>query len=234
MDIKHALSLTLERMKKGKRERPYVVGVSTVSLNNQITLERGKSSYSLIEFIPDDYYDKVFFPLRRNTNSIMVGTNTVVIDNPSLTSGTNPQKRPMRLLIDRKGRIPLNSNIFNNQAKTILVVTNKTPRVYVEMLKKKKNIKIVIMERQRIRITEVFKRLKAYGINSILVEGGGKLISSFIEKSTLDELWLQILPIVFPSTVSLFQMESATVLTLQGVFKIGNSIVCNYLLKEKR
>ena len=140
----------------------------------------------------------------------------------------------MRLLIDRKGRIPLNSNIFNNQAKTILVVTNKTPRVYVEMLKKKKNIKIVIMERQRIRITEVFKRLKAYGINSILVEGGGKLISSFIEKSTLDELWLQILPIVFPSTVSLFQMESATVLTLQGVFKIGNSIVCNYLLKEKR
>lgn len=235
MDIDYPIASTLGRVKKRKMDRPYIVGVCTISLNGKLNSRKNESSYSFLEYIPDGYYDQIFFPLRKNCQAIMVGTETVVIDNPSLTSGTNPNKSPIRIIPDRKGRIPLNHKIFNGKAKTILFVNERTPREYLEKLKSKKNLKIIeLKENNGIPTRKMIEKINNEGISFLLLEGGGKLINSFMKAGLLDEIWLQVLPIVFPNGVSLFQTDFSYNLRLSKIFRIKDSIICNYLIGKNQ
>ena len=71
--------------------------------------------------------------LRKNCDAILVGIGTVIEDNPKLTvkGKNNITKNPIRIVLDTNGRTPLNSNILNNEARTILAVGNNS---YIELL----------------------------------------------------------------------------------------------------
>ncbi len=122
--------------------------------------------------------------MRAENQSILVSTNTVVLDNPSLTVRNWPGKSPIRIALDRTGRIPTNYTILNNQSRTLIFTevnqesTDKTEFINIDF--EKDGLSKIV--------EEVYKR----NINSILVEGGAKLHDSFISLGLWDEAHIEI------------------------------------------
>lgn len=123
--------------------------------------------------------------------AIMVGTNTVVSDNPLLTVRDVQGLNPVRVVLDRTGRIPINFNVFDSSAKTI-VFTEKGPPT---KLKKDNNresetnneTEWVNIPFDKNFLIEMLSFLFARGTYSILIEGGTKLIESFLSEGLWDE-----------------------------------------------
>ena len=109
----------------------------------------------------------------------MVGTNTAELDNPSLTVRKWQGNNPLRILIDRKLRLPHNLNIFDNSASTLIFNEIKN-----EAVKNNEWIKIDFTENV---ILKIISLLYERNILSLMVEGGSNLLNQFIENKLWDE-----------------------------------------------
>jgi len=122
--------------------------------------------------------------LRETCDAILVGIGTVVEDNPKLTvkGVNNISKNPIRIVLDTNGRTPLDSNILNNEARTIIAVGNDCN------IEKLGNAEIVKCGDDQIDIRLLIKRLSKKGIKKILVEGGERVLWSFLNEKLFDEI----------------------------------------------
>lgn len=122
--------------------------------------------------------------LRSENQSIMVSTNTIILDNPSLTVRNWTGKNPIRIALDRSGRIPENYHILDNAVKTI-VFTEKQKR-------KKDNTEFIYIDFEDNCLIQVLQYLSKNHIHSVLVEGGARLLNSFIKEGLWDEANVEI------------------------------------------
>ena len=121
--------------------------------------------------------------LRKKCDAILVGIGTVIEDNPKLTvKGENVISNPIRIVLDTNGRTPLNSNILNNDARTIIAVGNDCS------VEKLGNAEIVKCGDKQIDIELLIKILSKKGIQKILVEGGETVLWSFLNGKLFDEI----------------------------------------------
>jgi diaminohydroxyphosphoribosylaminopyrimidine deaminase/5-amino-6-(5-phosphoribosylamino)uracil reductase len=104
--------------------------------------------------------------------------DTAILDNPKLTARNWYGDNPTRIVIDREGRIPSNAAIFNDDAK-VIVFTRGDYRV------KKENVKPIIIDFEGDTNRQILQQLYTERIHSLLVEGGARLLSTFIEKNHL-------------------------------------------------
>lgn len=125
--------------------------------------------------------------LRTQYQGIMVGTNTALLDNPQLTARKWFGLNPTRIVIDRENKIPARSAIFNDAAPTI-VFTASVP----ENKAGKENVKFIEIDFAEDTNARILKQLYNEKIYSVIIEGGAKLLSSFIEKNLWDEALLEI------------------------------------------
>ena len=125
---------------------------------------------------------------RSEIDAIMVGTNTVLCDNPKLTTRHFVGKNPIRITIDRTNKLSGQKlNIMNGDAKTIILHEKSSI--------KKKNIhyldyrlstnKAPISDEQKIR--DIIRTLYSHGIRSILIEGGSIILNNIINQGLWDE-----------------------------------------------
>lgn len=127
-------------------------------------------------------YAKIFVhKLRSEVEGIWVGTNTAIIDNPSLTTRNYNGDNPVRIVPDFKQVIPMEHNIFNDEALTI-VITNESGR------HRGKHITELIQKDDE--LIDILKNLYKNGIHSMLIEGGKKTLESFIEADLWDEAYV--------------------------------------------
>lgn len=122
---------------------------------------------------------------RAQNQSIMVSTNTAVLDNPSLSVRRWAGKNPIRVILDRSGRIPTDYHIFDESVRT-LIFTERTDRVSSEKLE------YLIIDFSANVIQQVLTLLAQKNIHSVLVEGGSQLLSSFIQSGMWDEAHVEI------------------------------------------
>ncbi len=118
---------------------------------------------------------------RAESDAIMVGTNTVALDNPELTNRSHYGKSPMRVLLDKTRRLPLDLKIFDNSIQT---------RVYTEGSSEMNNEAEKIYRHipfDENLLKHVLDDLYSQNIGTLFVEGGAQLLSSFIEKGLWDE-----------------------------------------------
>jgi len=128
--------------------------------------------------------------LRRNSDAILVGINTILADDPSLTARS--QKEPMRLrriILDSRARTPLTAKVLSDEfaALTTIVVSKAAPKSRVAALVKRVNIIIAPLAKSAIRNPQsaidlgwLLKKLGAENVTSLLVEGGGEVNASFL------------------------------------------------------
>lgn len=166
-----------------QKKRPFVILKWAQSEDGYIDIVRnvGTSSYKF----SNQATQKISHQLRADEAAILVGTNTALMDNPSLTVRCCEGTNPTRILIDRTLKVPSHYNIYNGEAPT-LVFTEK-------ICKDTENIQYVKCEFSNggidilLLLTELYKR----NIQSIIVEGGSQILHSFIESNLWDEMHVE-------------------------------------------
>ena len=139
--------------------------------------------------------------IRSEVQAIMVGTNTALMDNPSLTVRHWPGKSPVRILIDRQLRVPQHYRLFDGLQQT-LVFTKYDAKARAERgFQEKENVKYLKIDGSALHLQDLADILLKNDIHSLLVEGGASLHRSFIEKNLWDEIIIETAPIQLNSGI---------------------------------
>ncbi len=131
-------------------------------------------------WLSNEYSRQLVHKWRSEEQAILVGTQTIIDDNPSLTVRDWVGKNPIRVLIDRDNAIDTSSNVFDNQAKTI-VFSNK------EVTSNSDTIQYIKIDFDKNSTQAIVDKLFKNNIQSIIIEGGRKTIQSFIDANLWDE-----------------------------------------------
>lgn len=115
---------------------------------------------------------------RTEEQSILVGHNTVVADNPQLTARLHEGNNPIRIVIDRSLDLDLHYNVFDNKAKTLIFNSIKNETI--------KNLHWIKIDFTNF-MDELFHQLYQLNINSVIVEGGARTLEHFINTGLWDE-----------------------------------------------
>ena len=119
-------------------------------------------------WITNPYSRQLVHKWRSEEQAILVGTNTVKDDNPSLTVRDWTGAHPIRVVIDRKNNLPKNHTVFNSESETITISENE-----IDFNKPLAN--------------EISTYLYSKNINSIIIEGGAQTLQTFINENIWDE-----------------------------------------------
>jgi diaminohydroxyphosphoribosylaminopyrimidine deaminase/5-amino-6-(5-phosphoribosylamino)uracil reductase len=177
-----------------KDKIPFCILKTAMSLDGKIATYTGDSKW-----ISNEKSRRYVHQLRHKVSSIMVGIGTVLADDPLLTTRLEDKDGtdPIRVIVDSKGRIPLESKVINStsRAKTILATTSKIPKHKKEQLESKK-VEVVITptKNDQVYLNYLFKYLGDEGIDSVLVEGGSTLNESIIKEKLVDKVITFIAP----------------------------------------
>ncbi|MDV2582117.1 bifunctional diaminohydroxyphosphoribosylaminopyrimidine deaminase/5-amino-6-(5-phosphoribosylamino)uracil reductase RibD [Alkalibacillus haloalkaliphilus] len=174
-----------------KHKRPFVTLKTAVSMDGKTTANSGDSKW--ITSIESRHDVHVY---RHQHESILVGSKTVLRDDPQLTTrlphgGLNPT----RIVLDTNLSIPLDANLLtNDQAETIVVCAKQADYKKEEKISSIDHVKVWRMDTERIDLVELLHRLKEGKIMSVYVEGGSTIHSEFIQKELFDEIHLYMAP----------------------------------------
>jgi 2,5-diamino-6-(ribosylamino)-4(3H)-pyrimidinone 5'-phosphate reductase len=201
---------------------------AAISIDGKICTRKGDSKISSFSDL------KRVHKLRCHVDGILVGISTVLKDDPLLnirfTKCISTKKNPLRIIIDSKARIPLDSKIVKTAAdiETIIAVTKSAPRNKLDMLREK-NLKIIISgERgKKVNLDKTFKQLETkFGIKKILVEGGGEIIWSIIKNNLFDELIITISPLIIGGRKAITLVEGKGFDKIKNCTKLKLSRIC--------
>src|SRR5699024_1808155 len=126
----------------------------------------------------------------------LLGVNTVLEDNPSLTTRIAGGRNPLRIILDTKLRTPIDANIVtDNKARTWIFVGKDVSK---EDMGKFSNprVRIIQMDDSEIKIKKVLEKLGEEKISSVFVEGGATVNGSFLKAGFINELIMYIAPII--------------------------------------
>ena len=161
-----------------RKNRPYIILKWAESADGFIS-PKNKTEQKPV-WISNEYSRQLVHKWRSEEQAILVGTQTIIDDNPSLTVRDWVGKNPIRVVIDKENAIDLSSNVFDNQAKTI-VFSNK------EVTSNSDKIQTIKIDFDTNSTQEIVKKLYNNNIQSIIIEGGRKTLQSFIDANLWDE-----------------------------------------------
>lgn len=160
------------------KKRPYIILKWAETKDGFIAPENN----SEITWISNEYSKQLSHKLRTTEQSILIGTTTGIIDNPSLTARNWYGKNPTRLVIDTSGKIPKTYNIFNKAAKTIVFTAQEVEQTEA-------HISYVRITSDKLP-TAICDALYEKEIQSVIIEGGSNTLSSFIAQDLWDEAYV--------------------------------------------
>jgi len=150
-------------------------------------------------------HEQILHSIRAGVDAVIVGVNTVIADDPTLTVRNVEGKNPLRVIIDSQAKTPLDAKILNIKkedhaiVETLIVVAKNAPKNRVEQIIKNKNTGVMYSSGlNRVDLHDLLFELAAkYGVKRVLVEGGGEVRWSFFEQKLVDELFVWIMPTVW-------------------------------------
>ncbi len=121
---------------------------------------------------------------RAEEQAILVGTQTVLVDNPSLTTRDWQGKSPVRIIIDRTLKIPENSSVLDGSVKTVIITEKE--------VENKNNLTQKAFEVETLNFSDeissqICDLIYGYTIHSVIIEGGAKTLQTFIDSNFWDE-----------------------------------------------
>jgi diaminohydroxyphosphoribosylaminopyrimidine deaminase/5-amino-6-(5-phosphoribosylamino)uracil reductase len=161
------------------RKRPYIILKWAQTSDCFIDIIRGQTAIPEPTWISNEISRMLVHKWRSEEQSILVGTNTAIMDNPRLNTREWPGKSPLRMVIDRTLKLPGKLHIFDNTSETV---------VFNELQDSKQDkthyVKIGFGDQF---LENMLHWLYETGIQSVIVEGGKILISSFLKSNLWDE-----------------------------------------------
>jgi diaminohydroxyphosphoribosylaminopyrimidine deaminase/5-amino-6-(5-phosphoribosylamino)uracil reductase len=193
--------------------KPFVIAKYAMSVDGKIATESGDSRW-----ISNESSRNHVQQMRYEADAVMVGVGTVLTDNPRLSvriGDTEIQSSKLRIIVDTKGRTPINAKLFTEQGKTLIATTDLIDKeeeqryreLGVEVLKLPVTHGLVDLE-------ALLKGLGERNITSVIAEGGGILLGSLFSQKLVDKVAAFIAPKIIGGK------ESPTPVLGQGIMKM--------------
>lgn len=168
---------------------PYVTLKVGMSLDGKLATSTNESKWITSEIARTDAHI-----YRATHDAILVGVNTIIKDNPALTSHKiKDAKNPIRIILDTNLRTPLNSQILSDKiSQNWIIVDKNISDAQAAPFLASKFVKIIKLDMSN--LANILKELYKLGITSILIEGGNKIHTSFIEAKLFNQLVIYMAP----------------------------------------
>ncbi|OSZ81608.1 riboflavin biosynthesis protein RibD [Chitinophagaceae bacterium IBVUCB2] len=173
------------------KQRPYIILKWAETADGKIAASQNSSARETLGsghfkpeveqrlFISNEYSNRLVHQWRSEEAAILIGTNTARLDNPELTTRLWPGKSPVRLVLDMNLRLPNSLKIFNGEVSTIIFNSVKQ--------EEKENLLYYKLQKDNSVVSQLMNALYQLKIQSVLVEGGTKVLQSFIDEGLWDE-----------------------------------------------
>lgn len=172
-------------------QTPYVTLKSATSLDGKIATVTGESKWITGEKARLDVHH-----YRHENDAILVGVNTVIADNPHLTTRlASGGRNPVRIILDTHLRTPHRANVATDQeAETWIFVGKSVPTDKVDSFTNNTGVTIIQLEDETIKIDQVLRYLGGKGIMTLFVEGGSGVNGSFLKAKAVHQLITYMAP----------------------------------------
>ena len=158
-----------------QKHRPYII------LKWAQTADKKMASFSEERLlITNEHSNRLVHQWRSEESAILIGTNTALLDNPTLNNRLAEGNGLMRMILDKHLRLPSTLNIFDNSQRTIIFNCIKQ--------EESNNTTFYRIEDDENSIQKIIDACYQLNIQSVLVEGGAKLLQSFIDVDIWDEV----------------------------------------------
>ena len=164
-------------------KRPYIFLKWAQSADHFLSPEITENQKREPIWITNTYSKQQVHKQRANEQAILVGTNTVIADNPSLSTRTWFGKNCTRIVLDLKNRIPNNSSIFDGSQPTIILTTDSNQ-------KNQRDLIFEIIDPSTEITSQICDILYKHQIQSLIIEGGKETIQTFIDVNLWDEAYV--------------------------------------------
>ena len=161
-----------------EKKRPYIILKWAETQDGFIAPLTKKEQKPL--WITNSYSRQLVHKWRTEEQAILVGTQTVIDDNPKLNARDWEGNNPIRVVIDQNNRIPETAHVLDNQVKTILFSKNKNTV-------SSENTIFEVIDFQENIAQQIVERLYQHQIQSVIIEGGAQIIQTFIDTNLWDE-----------------------------------------------
>ncbi|MDF3129219.1 bifunctional diaminohydroxyphosphoribosylaminopyrimidine deaminase/5-amino-6-(5-phosphoribosylamino)uracil reductase RibD [Kiritimatiellaeota bacterium B1221] len=172
--------------------RPYVTLKMATTLDGRIADATGKS-----QWITGAVARERVQELRRSVDAMLVGTETVMKDNPSLMPRPAYGHQPLRIIPDRQGRIPYNRKVFSDGFPTLGILGTEVSEARRKRLQGQG---VEILQVKRFGWAGILKKLGARGVQHILCEGGGQLAGALLKADLVQEIEWFVAPKILGET----------------------------------
>lgn len=201
-----------------KHQRPYCILKTAMTLDGKIASVTGDSKW-----ITNEKSRLIGHHLRHQVAGIVVGINTIIEDNPRLTTRLKdkPGKDPHRIILDSNLRIPLSAQVLSltSTSKTIIATTVNENHKKIKALKSM-GIDIIRTTKvnDHVNLEELMAILGERKIDSLLIEGGGTINYSFLKSGYVQEIYAFIAPKIIGGRTAL------TPIAGEGIQKMQDAI----------
>jgi GTP cyclohydrolase II len=174
-------------------ERPYVVLKYAQTLDGRIATRTGDSKW-----ISGEGERRASHALRAACDAVLVGVGTVIADDPQLTVRLVAGASPIRIVLDSTLRLPADAKILDDGASTLLATTERSSvERRRELEARGVGVRVVDAEPPwGVSIAATLAFLRESGIQSVLVEGGAAVITSFLRARVVDRVVVGIAPTI--------------------------------------
>ena len=204
--------------------RPFVIAKFAMSIDGKIATKTGNSKW-----ISSDSCRKYVHMLRHCADMVMVGVNTIIKDDPRLTArgcngkGGQTKQQPIRLVVDSKGKTPVDAQLFKQPGKTMLAVIKpfssdnqfkygKTGAEIIELSE----------EDGMVNLDEMMQVLGKKQVVTILTEGGSSLLGSLFDRKLVDKVLTFVAPIVIGGSRARTAIGGKGVNEIEEAFRLKN------------
>lgn len=158
------------------KQRPYIILKYATSQNQLFAPLPARQLW-----LSNNYSKRLVHRWRMETDAILVGTNTAITDNPSLTNRLYFGHSPIRVVLDRELALPKSAQLFDQRSKTIVFTRKEAGNQSTA------SVQYIQIDFREDLTEQIVAKLAEQNITSLLIEGGAMTLESFIEAGLWDE-----------------------------------------------
>ena len=167
--------------------------------------------------------------MRRVSDAILVGVNTVLTDDPYLTSrdddGNPMERQPLRVVLDSVCHTPVGAIMFSQPGSTLIATTESAPDARVEALERA-GAEVVVLpsgEDRRVDLKSLLSHLGSRGVVNLMVEGGGSVHGAFFDAGLVDKVYAFVAPLIVGGETSLSPVEGSGVSLMGSAWRLAET-----------
>ena len=199
---------------------PFVTLKIAQTLDGKIATSSGESKWITGEKAREEGHR-----LRDTNDAILVGINTVLKDNPSLTTRIPRGRDPIRVIVDTKLRTPLKAKIITQKssAKTYIATLDTMPKdKLVKLLDAGAEVLLAKGSKGHVDLKNLMKMLGGFGVTSVLIEGGSEVHASALKSGIVDKVVMFIAPMLMTGKDSLCSIGGVSPTRLTQSIRLRN------------